>query len=70
MIQLFNHPESPRAQTRVNVSFEELYKIVRRKLEYYSHTSDPDAFCQDMCCQIERKMGIYPNVPGLTIDNE
>lgn len=63
MKQLFNHPQSPRAQTRVNITFEELYDIVLEKLNYYTPNSDPDAFCQDMCCQIEKKMGIYPNVP-------
>lgn len=64
MIQLFDHPQSPRAQTMVSISFADLYKIVCGKLEYFDPaTSDPDAFCQDMCCQIEKKMGIYPNIP-------
>lgn len=63
MKQLFNHPDSNRAQTEVKITFEQLYKIVREKL-YYFHpdTSDPDAFCQDMCCRIEEIMGIFPNI--------
>lgn len=65
MKQLFNHPQSDRAQTTVSVSFAELYKIVRNKLDYFHpDKSDPDAFCQDMCVQIEKKMGIFPNIPA------
>jgi hypothetical protein len=67
MKQLFNHPQSDRSQTIATISFADLYKIVRNKLDYYHQDrSDPDAFCQDMCCQIEKAMGIYPNVPQLT----
>lgn len=28
-------------------------------------TSDPMAVCQNLCCEVERVMGIYPNVPTL-----
>ncbi len=67
MRQLFNHKDSPRAQRHVDIPFKELYRIVRTKLDYYHpDRSDPDAFCQDMCVQIEKAMGIFPNVPGLT----
>lgn len=31
---------------------------------------DPKAVCQNMLCEMERRMGIYPNVPGLTPDPE
>lgn len=69
MHQLFNHPQSKRAQTKVNITFAELYKIVNTKLNYFHpDKSDPDAFCQDMCCLIEKKMGIYPNVDALSPD--
>ncbi len=67
MKQLFNHPLSPRAQTKINITFEDIYKIVRERLEYYTVESDPDAFCQNMCCEIEKKMGIYPNLPELKL---
>lgn len=54
---------SPRGDTEVRVSFDDLYRIVREKLNYFHpDRSDPDAFCQDMCVRIEKKMGIYPNV--------
>lgn len=54
---------SPRGNTKIDITFEELYEIVRKKLAYFdADKADPDAFCQDMCCLIEKKMGIYPNV--------
>jgi len=28
---------------------------------------DPIAICQNLCCEIEKAMGIYPNVPELSI---
>lgn len=49
------------------VTYRQLYDIVRRKLDWYHpDRSDPVAFCQDMCCQIEKIQGIYPNVDQLT----
>lgn len=66
MKQLFNHPDSNRAQTEVKITFAELYKIVRTKLDYFDpNWHDPDAFCQDMCVRIEQKMGIFPNIGPL-----
>lgn len=54
---------SPRGDTEARISFDDLYRIVREKLNYFHpDRSDPDAFCQDMCVRIEKKMGIYPNV--------
>ena len=51
----------------VGVTYRQLYDIVRKKLDHFHpDRSDPDAFCQDVCCQVERVQGIYPNVPGLT----
>ena len=31
---------------------------------------DPLAAMQNMSCEMEKRMGIYPNVPGLTVDSE
>ncbi|MBW2636827.1 MAG: hypothetical protein JRC86_04785 [Deltaproteobacteria bacterium] len=31
---------------------------------------DPIAICQNMCCEIEKLMGIYPNVPMLESEDE
>jgi hypothetical protein len=55
-----------RGEAPANVTIRDIYKIVRRKLDYYHpDRCDPDAFCQDVCCQIEKLSGTYPNVPGL-----
>lgn len=56
-----------RGETEISgVTYEQLYMIVRRKLDYFHPDKcDPDAFCQDMCCQVEKAQGIYPNVPAL-----
>jgi hypothetical protein len=52
-----------REQEVTGVTMRQLYELVRGKLESYdSATSDPDAFCQDMCCEIEKLMGIFPNI--------
>ena len=62
---LFNNPYGSRGQTKVDITFNELYALVREKLDYFHPDhSDPDAFCQDLGCRIEKKMGIFPNVPG------
>jgi len=67
--QLFNHKDSPRAQTKVDVTFLQLYGIVRSKLDTFDTlVCDPDAFCQQMCVQIERQMGIYPNIEGMEME--
>jgi hypothetical protein len=56
---------SPRGNTVITITFAEMYKLVRERLNYYTDDSDPDAFCQNLCCEIEKKMGIYPNVGNL-----
>jgi hypothetical protein len=66
MIQLFNHNQSPRAQTKVEgLTYQDIYSIIRERLEYVDGNFDPDAVCQAICCEIEKKQGIYPNVPRL-----
>jgi hypothetical protein len=64
MRQLFNHRQSVRARTEIKgVEFIHLYNLLMDKLEYFdSDRSDPDAFCQDVCAQIEKHMGIFPNL--------
>lgn len=53
------------------VTYRQLYDIVRRQLDYFHpDRSDPDAFCQDMCCQVEKAQGIYPNVPDLVATSD
>lgn len=54
----------------------DVYKIVHDRLEYARYSPMPnhapkpisdlldiDALCQNVCCEIEKKLGIYPNVP-------
>ena len=62
-----NQFTSTRGETKIEgVTYADVYRIVRRKLDYFHpDQSDPDAFCQDMCCQIEKLQGIFPNVPPL-----
>lgn len=57
--------QGKRGETKIeSVTYAQVYEIVRRKLDWFHpDRSDPDAFCQDVCCQIEKAQGIYPNVP-------
>ena len=59
-----------RGETEIKgISFKDMYELVLARIEYFHPDKcDPDAFCQNICCEIEKKMGIYPNVPKL-IDN-
>jgi len=55
-----------RGEAPANVTISDIYKIVLERLQYYHpDRCDPDAFCQAVCCEIEKKNGTYPNVPGL-----
>jgi hypothetical protein len=65
-----NQPQTfqgTRGETQISgVTYRQVYNIVREKLEYFdSDRDDPDAFCQDMCCLIEKAQGIYPNIGQL-----
>jgi hypothetical protein len=49
-----------------NVKVSDVYRIVLERLQYFHpDRCDPDAFCQAVCCEIEKLNGTYPNVPGL-----
>jgi hypothetical protein len=56
-----------RGQTQIHgITYADLYRIILARLEFYdSDTSDPEAFCQKVCCEVEKAMGIYPNVPKI-----
>lgn len=64
------HPQYERGQTEIaKITYAQLYAIVLHKLEdFHPDRSDPDAFCQDLCCEVEKVQGIYPNVPSLTYE--
>jgi hypothetical protein len=53
-----------RGETEIQkVTLKQLYTFLRNSIKYYRpDSSDPDAFCQDVCIYIEQIMGIYPNV--------
>jgi hypothetical protein len=56
-----------RGDTEINgVTFHQIYDLMVNRVVYYRHGStDPEAFAQNICCQIEKLMGIYPNVDGM-----
>lgn len=58
----FNIHEGARGSTKVDLTFAELYDIMRSRLEYLPGQFDPDAVCQNISVEIEKKMGIFPNI--------
>lgn len=55
--------EKRRKQT-VTLPMDVLLTIVRERLEYLKHGSDLDAVVQNAACEIERAMGVFPNLEG------
>ncbi len=55
--------EKRRKQT-VTLPMDVLLAIVRERLEYLKHGSDLDAVAQNAACEIERAMGVFPNLEG------
>lgn len=47
-----------------NLLMRDLYKIVRDRLEYMGENYDPDAVTQNVCVEVEKKMGVYPRLPA------
>lgn len=65
MSHQFNDKNGKRGQTKVTLSMAEVYDIVRDRIEYMcvnQKSIDPDAVCQNVCVEIEKKMGIFPNI--------
>jgi hypothetical protein len=55
--------DTNRALTEVKgITFQDLYKIALDRITLVRPNSDPDAVCQALCCEVEKAMGIYPNV--------
>jgi hypothetical protein len=53
---------STRGDTIVEgVTLKQIYAYVKRNAVY----TDPDAQAQNVCCAIEKEMGIYPNIERL-----
>lgn len=45
------------------LNYNDVYKLDLSKM-------DPLALMQNVCCRVEMRMGIYPNVPGLETSND
>lgn len=62
-LQLFTNPEGQRGGAMVTIPMHELYAIIRARLEYVSGNFDPDALCQNICVEVEKNQGTFPNIP-------
>lgn len=62
MRQLFTNPEARRGSAVVTLQMHELYAIIRARLEYVSGDFDPDALCQNICVEVEKHQGTFPNI--------
>jgi hypothetical protein len=68
MSNLFSDKEGRRGKTVVSLPMWKLYQIVRDRIEYMcvnKGSIDPDAVCQNVGVEVEKAMGIYPNVEKL-----
>lgn len=68
--QLFNNPNGRRGSAEVRLKMHEIYDLIRYRLAWVNGDFDPDAVCQNICVEIERKIGTYPNVAGIKVDDE
>lgn len=66
MSNLFNNHNGARGSHGVDLTMAQVYDIIRERLNYLQENFDPDAFCQNVCCEIEKAMGIFPNIDRLT----
>lgn len=65
MKQLFNNPEGARGAARVNLPMATVYEIVKARIENMcmrEKSIDPDAVCQNVCVEIEKANGTFPNI--------
>lgn len=53
-----------RGQTEIKgITYQQLYEMLVERVLYYRHgQTDPEAFAQNVCVQVEKLMGIFPNV--------
>ena len=54
-----------RGDTVCTLTIAELYELYVERARYIRPNSDLDASAQAFCCEVEKKMGIYPNVDQL-----
>lgn len=60
--QLFNNPDGYRGAAIVSLPMHQLYNLIRDRLEYAKLDGDPDALCQNICVEVEKQLGTYPNL--------
>jgi hypothetical protein len=54
-----------RGETACSLKIADLYRLYVDRAQYIRPDSDIDASAQAFCREIEKAMGIYPNVPDL-----
>jgi len=62
MSSQFNSTEGVRGTAIIAIPMHELYAIIRARLEYVKGDFDPDAVCQNICVEIEKYQGTFPNL--------
>ncbi len=66
--QLFNNPDGRRGSAVINLPMAKVYEIVKARIENMcmgEQSIDPDAVCQNVCVEIEKAMGTYPNIGAI-----
>ena len=64
--QLFNNPGGRGGTEIKGITFAQLYRIVMARLDHLQDDFDPDATCQQVCVEVEKAMGIFPNIGSPT----
>lgn len=62
--QLFNNPKGHRGSASITIPMHELYDLIRARLEWVKGDFDPGAVCQNICVEVEKNQGTYPNLLG------
>jgi len=57
---LFTNAEG-RGGATITLKMHELYALIYARAQYVKGI-DPDAFAQNLCCEVEKQQGTYPNV--------
>lgn len=62
--EAFAPGDTARRKHLVVLPMDVILAVFRERLEYYTSASDPDAATQNAGCDLEKAMGIYPNLDG------
>jgi hypothetical protein len=72
----FYETDDPKLKARMAALYKEADKGEAAALcenDVYGFSTDqldPIAICQNLCCEVEKIMGIFPNVPGLSFTTD